>query len=96
MSDAAGNLFTGLPRAPAAEEAFAELVRHPGVRIELCTDTPIAVAMPPARQQMFTTLAVYAFLESVFAPEATARDSARDYLLQVLPQENSGEVTVAR
>lgn len=68
----------------------------PGVRIELCTDTPIAVAMPPARQQMFTTLAVYAFLESVFAPEATARDSARDYLLQVLPQENSGEVTVAR
>ena len=39
MSDAAGNLFAGLPRTPTAEEAFAELLRHPGVRVERIVST---------------------------------------------------------
>ena len=39
MPDAAGNLFTGLPRVPASEEAFAELMRYPGVRIERIVST---------------------------------------------------------
>ena len=39
MSDAAGNLFAGLPRTPTTEEAFAELLRHPGVRVERIVST---------------------------------------------------------
>ena len=39
MSATAGNLLTGLPCPPAAEEAFAELMRHPGVRIERIVST---------------------------------------------------------
>ena len=44
MPDAAGNLFTGLPRVPASEEAFAELMRYPGVRIERIVSTGQCIA----------------------------------------------------
>lgn len=67
----------------------------PTVQPEICTSTPIAVAMPAARQHMFTILATHAFLESVFAADATVRDASRQYLLQTLPRENAGEVTVS-
>ena len=50
--------------------------------------------MNDSRQHMFTTLAVYHFLESVFADDPAARESARQYLLKTLPAENSSEVAV--
>jgi len=64
-------------------------------RIDICTSHPIPVAMLAARQHMFTMLASYAFLESVFAADGQSRDCARHYLKQTLPAENSGKVTVA-
>ena len=63
---------------------------------EFCKSPPIPVAMKAARQHMFTTLASYAFLENVFADDATARDSAGQYLFKTLPAENSTEVSVKR
>jgi predicted dienelactone hydrolase len=53
-----------------------------------------ATAMKAARQQMLTTLAVEAFLDSRFAADAAARDEARRYLLQTFPAENAEEVRV--
>lgn len=53
-------------------------------------------AMNAARQHMFTTLAAYSFLESVFANDAATRAAARQYLLQTLPAENSSEVAVTQ
>ena len=38
-------------------------------QIDFCSSPPIPVAMQAARQHMFTTLASYAFLESVFADD---------------------------
>jgi pimeloyl-ACP methyl ester carboxylesterase len=67
----------------------------PSVQPDICTSTPIVVAMPAARQHMFTILATHAFLESVFAADAKLRDAARHYLLQTLPRENAGELTVS-
>jgi pimeloyl-ACP methyl ester carboxylesterase len=64
-------------------------------RINICTSPPIPVAMQAARQHMFTTLASYAFLESVFASDQQSRDAARHYLQQTLAAENSSEVSVA-
>lgn len=54
-----------------------------------------ARTMPAAQQHMYTTLAAYSFLQSVFADDATARAAARNYLLQTLPAENSSDVAVA-
>jgi pimeloyl-ACP methyl ester carboxylesterase len=52
------------------------------------------VAMKAARQQMFTTLAVHAFLESIFADDPARRAAARAYLTRTLPTENRDEVSV--
>ncbi len=68
---------------------------NPDTRIEICRSPPIPVAMQAARQHMFTALASYAFLESVFANDRLLRDTARRYLQETLPAENSSEVTVA-
>ena len=54
-----------------------------------------ASAMPAAQQHMYTTLAAYSFLQSVFADDATARAAARNYLLHTLPAENSSDVAVS-
>jgi predicted dienelactone hydrolase len=62
--------------------------------MDFCASPPIPEAMKASRQHMFTTLAVYAFLESVFADSAATRDAARSYLLQTLPEENGDEVAV--
>lgn len=61
-----------------------------------CTGDIPATAMKAARQHMFTTLAAYAFLESVFADAALEREAARQYLLQTLPAENATEVGVTQ
>ena len=53
-------------------------------------------AMKASRQHMFTTLAAYAFLESVFANELAMRNASREYLLQTLPAENNSEVAVTQ
>ena len=60
-----------------------------------CLEKPPRVAMDPARQQMITTLAVTAFLESRFAPDTSERTSARHYLTEVLPRDFE-EVSVLR
>ena len=52
------------------------------------------VMMGPARQQMITTLAVAAFLESIFGEDPEARTRARHYLTTTLPHEVD-EVRVA-
>jgi len=64
-------------------------------RIDFCTAPPIPVAMEASRQHMFTTLASYAFLESVFADDNRRQSAARDFLLTTLPAENSDEVAVS-
>jgi dienelactone hydrolase len=52
-----------------------------------CLEPPPCTAMDPAWQQVLTTLAVTAFLESRFAPEPAARQRARRYLTVTLPAE---------
>jgi len=52
-------------------------------------------AMKASRQQMFTSLAAHAFLESQFAVGRAQRDKARKFLYQTLPAENADEVAVA-
>jgi pimeloyl-ACP methyl ester carboxylesterase len=64
-------------------------------QIKFCSSLPIPVAMQAARQHMFTALASYAFLDSVFADDASVRDASRRYLLETLPSENSTEVSVS-
>ena len=65
-------------------------------KLNFCSSAPIPVAMEAARQHMFTTLAAYTFLESVFAEDTAKRAAARDYLLAIMPQENHGEVEVTQ
>jgi predicted dienelactone hydrolase len=65
-----------------------------GAKIDICTSPPIPLAMQAARQHMFTILASYAFLQSMFADDRSLRDASRQYLLETLPQENAGEITV--
>jgi predicted dienelactone hydrolase len=67
----------------------------PHARIDICTSPPIAAAMPAARQHMFTILAAYAFLESVFSRDAAVRDASRQFLVETLSRENASEVTVS-
>lgn len=66
---------------------------RPGDGIDLgavgapCAAAPPPVTMDPARQQMIATLAVTAFLESRFAPDAATRDAARRFLATTLPHD---------
>ncbi|TGD76227.1 hypothetical protein E4634_01395 [Mangrovimicrobium sediminis] len=62
--------------------------------LRVCTDPPPPTSMPAARQHMFTTLAVSAFLDSVFAADAPAREAANQFLRQTLGVENAGELSV--
>ncbi len=57
---------------------------------EPCPNENFNRAMRPGQQQMLTRLAVYAFLESSFAEEATQRQNMQTYLNTGLAQENSG------
>lgn len=95
-------VIKGLKNKPANEKEIEFL---PGLDaaadgIDLSDHTlPCTGEIPPrtmqaARQHMFTTLAAYSFLESVFAEDAPARSAARHYLLQTLPTENSSEIAV--
>lgn len=59
-----------------------------------CEQGVPAKAMQAARQQMFTVLAVSAFLDSVFQPSAQQRDEATVFLRQQLSQENNRDVSV--
>jgi predicted dienelactone hydrolase len=67
---------------------FEDGVRPP------CLDPPPRDAMDPAWQQVLTTLAVTAFLESRFAAEPAARERARRFLTVTLPAELP-EISVA-
>jgi predicted dienelactone hydrolase len=61
-----------------------------------CSGNIPASAMKASRQHMFTTLAVYSFLDSIFASEMAMRNASREYLLHTLPAENSAEVSVTQ
>lgn len=55
-----------------------------------CSEDDWPRSMRPARQQMLTQLAVYAFLESVFAADPDRRQAMQTYLREELPAENPG------
>jgi predicted dienelactone hydrolase len=85
-----------LDRTLHLDTALAKLREHAqdGDGIDLeggvgspCLEEPPRVAMDPARQQMITTLAATAFLESRFAPDTSERTRARHYLTEVLPRD---------
>jgi len=58
-------------------------------RGSLCKDSDnLPRAMRPAQQQMFTTLAVFSFLESLFNPDPLQRNQAAEFLLKTYPAEN--------
>ncbi len=65
-------------------------------QIEFCTSELIPEAMKASRQHMFTTLAVHAFLDSVFSDDNAVRSASREYLQTTLAQENRSEVSVTR
>lgn len=71
-------------RALAAHDEGIDLTNgiHPP-----CLDPPPPDAMDPAWQHVLTTLAVTAFLESRFAPDAAARARAQRYLTVAMPRE---------
>lgn len=66
-----------------------------GKDLSMCDSERVDKAMPAARQHMFTTLAVKAFLDSLFSHNEDERSSAKNYLLEILPRENSAEVSVS-
>jgi len=90
----------GLGDAAMADVPYEELLG--GVRAGIADPGPFLVrsypvverAMKAARQQMFTKLAVHAFLESRFARREPERAAARQFLLHELPAENPAEVSV--
>ena len=45
-----------------------------------------------ARQHMFTAVSVKAFLNSLFSINEDKRSNSLNYLLEILPHENSSEV----
>ncbi len=65
-------------------------------RAEPCTSPLIPVAMTAARQHMFTVLAAHAFLQSHFAADAAEREQSQQYLMNVLPKENTADVRVTQ
>jgi dienelactone hydrolase len=66
-----------------------------GKDVSMCDAERVEKAMPAARQHMFTTLAVQAFLDAVFSDSQEDRATAKNYLLEILPGENSAEVKVS-
>lgn len=66
-----------------------------GKDLSMCDSERVDKTMPAARQHMFTTLAVQAFLDSQFSESQGDRATAKSYLLEVLPRENSAEVKVS-
>lgn len=56
---------------------------------ERCAMTEFGRAMRPGEQQMLTRLAMYVFLESVFAKQPARRTQMESYLLNDLPREQS-------
>jgi hypothetical protein len=63
--------------------------------VELRTTPLVPVSMKAARQQMFTSLSAHAFLESLFAEDASIRNASRNFLVKTMPWENSREVAVS-
>ncbi|MFV8816748.1 alpha/beta hydrolase family protein [Haliea sp. E17] len=95
-------VLAGLENGEAAEDQqFVGILGNAsegiddGAEVDICSTPPPPVTMASARQHMFTILAAYSFLESVFDTSGESRRSARDYLVQTLAGENTGEVTVA-
>ena len=87
MSEATGNLFAGLPRTPTAEEAFAELLRHPGVRVERIVST--GQCSPPDfwydQPDGEWVLLVEGAARLRFADETEARDLQAGDFLDIAP-----------
>ena len=60
-----------------------------------CSGDMPATAMKASRQHLFTKIAVFAFLESVFSDDVPFRKVAHEYLVQTLPAENPTEISVS-
>lgn len=67
---------------------------QPGEEISPLTEPLIVTAMKASRQQMFTSLATHAFLESQFADDYSSRQKAHHFLHRTLPTENRKEVSI--
>ncbi|MDP2128884.1 MAG: hypothetical protein Q8K97_16070 [Pseudohongiella sp.] len=76
-----GDQLQAQPLSPDAAIGISSEVVAP------CTMTEYKRAMRPVKQRMLTQLAVYAFLESVFARESDRRAQMERFLLLDLPQE---------
>ncbi|MCC5884936.1 MAG: hypothetical protein JJT88_00710 [Gammaproteobacteria bacterium] len=81
-----------------SDEAEAVLAPDPDLGISTAGELPCAMedferAMRPADQQMFTRLALYAFLERTFAHSAARRQEMEHFLTEVFALENP-EVSV--
>ncbi|MDP2126406.1 MAG: hypothetical protein Q8K97_03420 [Pseudohongiella sp.] len=63
-------------------------------QVAACTMTEFERAMRPGEQQMLTRLAMYTFLESVFAQDPARRAQMRAYLTVDLPREQSSVTVV--
>ena len=62
--------------------------------VEICATPPPDKTMQAARQHMYTMLAAYSFLDSLFNPDASRRSASADYLLNGLSRENAAEINV--
>jgi dienelactone hydrolase len=73
------NLGELLGGSPGVDKQFATVP---------CKSGTYARAMRPARQHTLTTLAIYSFLESLFAPTELRRAEMHKYLFEQFAQEN--------
>jgi len=84
-------LLGGLDREGSEGETILALDRDIGISTDVsqpCTMDTFDRAMRPAEQQMLTRLALYAFLEQAFAPDAARRQQMAGYLSIGLAAEN--------
>ncbi len=94
VTGALGEIFSAGNEAMIAELGKVEEGIEVDGEVTFCDRALPDKAMPAARQHMFTTLAVHAFLEGLFAASEQERAAARRYLLETLPAENAAEVAV--
>ena len=86
-----GALLENLDLDPGANPFAGLGGPEQGIRVDAEAVMPcqgdLAKALHPGRQLMITSLAVMAFLDSVFGSDAPARDAAASYLADELPRD---------
>ena len=94
VTEGLGDIFSAGNEALIAQLGTPEEGIAIDREITFCDRALPEKAMPAARQHMFTSLAVHAFLESQFNQSAAGREQALHYLRDVLAGENPSEVAV--